>query len=156
MLFKTVRLIKETIMRYLAGFLLLVLASTSAIADHHALNLEARQPRSELEITSIQLGEDLSVITAEGASGEYGKVYITYYLSYDRDGSGGSYTMQGRGYVDANTLFSGSGAGRWFRDGHLVKMSGVVSISGGPQNLDVIVVDPLNRTLTADVYGLSN
>ena len=38
--------------------------------------------------------------------------------------------MQGRGYVDANTLFSGSGAGRWFRDGHLVRMSGVVSISG--------------------------
>ena len=64
--------------------------------------------------------------------------------------------MQGRGYVDANTLFSGSGAGRWVRDGHLVRMSGVVSISDGSQNLDVIVVDPLNRTLTADVYGLSN
>jgi hypothetical protein len=143
-------------MRFLTGLFILVIASTSAFADHHALNLEARQPRSDLEITSIQLGEDLSVITAEGASGEYGKVYITYYLSYDRDGSGGSYTMQGRGYVDANTLFSGSGAGRWFRDGHLVRMSGVVSISDGSQNLDVIVVDPLNRTLTADVFGLSN
>ena len=65
-------------MKYLTGLIFLVLASTSAFADHHALNLEARQPRSDLEITSIQLGEDLSVITAEGASGEYGKVYVTY------------------------------------------------------------------------------
>jgi hypothetical protein len=143
-------------MKFLTGLVLLVLASTNASADHHSLNLEARQPRSELEITSIQLGEELSVITAEDSSGEYGKVYITYYLSYDRDGLGGSYTMQGRGYVDANTLFSGSGAGRWIRDGHLVRMSGVVSISNGSQNLDVTVVDPLNRTLTTDVYGLSN
>ena len=143
-------------MRLLTGLILLVLTSTNVLADHHALSLEARQPRSELEITSIQLGEDLSVITAEGASGEYGRVYITYYLTYNRDGSGGSYTMQGRGYVDADTLFSGSGAGMWSRDGHLLKMSGVVSISDGSQNLDVSVVDPLNRTLTADVYGLSN
>ena len=139
----------------LFGFLFLAF-SNSAIADHHALNWEARQPRSELEITSIQLGEELSIITAEGDSGEYGRVYITYYLTYNRDGSGGSYTMQGRGYVNADTLFSGSAAGMWVRDGHLVKMSGVVSISDGSQNLDVIVVDPLNRTLTADVYGLSD
>ena len=141
--------------KVLFGFLFLVF-SNFAIADHHALNLEARQPRSNLEITSIQIGEDLSVITAEGASVEYGKVYATYYLSYDRDGSGGSYTVQGRGYVDANTLFSASGAGRWLRDGHLVRMSGVVSISDGSQNIDVIVIDPLNRMLTVDVYGLSN
>ncbi len=141
--------------KVLIGFLFLAF-SNFAIADHHALNLEERQPRSELEITSIQLGEDLSVITAEGASGEYGKVYVTYHLTYDRDGAGGAYTLQGRGYVDANTLFSGSGAGRWVRDGHLIRMSGVVSISGGSQNLDVIVLDPLSRTLTIDVYALSN
>jgi len=38
----------------------------------------------------------------------------------------------------------------------LVRMSGVVSISDGSQNIDVIVIDPLNRMLTVDVYGLSN
>ena len=143
-------------MKYLTGLIFLVLASTSAIADHHALNLEARQPRSDSEITSIQLGEDLSVLTTESTSGLYGKVYITYHMSYDRDGSGGSYKMQGRGYVDANTLFSGSGAGRWWRDGHLVRMAGVTSVSGGSQNLEIRVADLLNRTLTSDVYALSN
>ena len=143
-------------MRFLTGLILLVLTSTNAFADHHALNLEARQTRSELEITSIQLGEELSIVTAEGSSGEYGKVYITYYLSYDRDGLGGSYTMQGRGYVDTNTLFSGSGAGRLWRDGHLVRMTGVVAISDGSQNLEFAVVDPLNCKLTNGVYALKD
>ena len=141
--------------KVLIGFLFLAF-SNFAIADHHALNLEARQPRTQMNITSINLGEDLSVITAEGDTDGYGKVYVTYHLTYDRDGAGGTFTVQGRGYVDANTLFSGAGAGRWLRDGHLVRMSGVVSISGGSQNLDVIVVDPLSRTLTIDAYALSN
>ena len=72
---------------------------------------------------TLQIGEDLSIVSAEGATGEYGRAYITYHLSYDRDGSGGSFTMQGRGYVDADTVFAGSGAGMWTRDGHLLRMS---------------------------------
>ena len=130
--------------------------SNFAIADHHALNLEARQARSEADITSIQLGEDMSIITAEVTSGEYGKAYITYHLTYNREGSGGSFTMEGRGYVDVNTIFSGSGAGKWVRDGHLVKLTGVTTVSDGSQNLDVIVVDPLNRTMTVDAYALKD
>ena len=143
-------------MRYLAGFLLLALASTSAIADHHALNLEARQPRTEMNITSIDLGEDLSIITAEGDMDGYGKVYVSYHLTYNRDGSGGFFTGQGRGYIDENTMVSGSISGVWVRDGQLVRLTGVVSLSDGSQNLDVIVVDPLNRTMTTDAYGLKD
>ena len=143
-------------MRYLAGFVFLALATTTAFADHHALNLEARQPRAELDITSIQIGEDLSIVSAEGATGEYGRVYVTYHLTYNRDGSGGSFTMQGRGYVDADTVFSGSGAGMWTRGGHLIRMSAVTTISDGTQNLDVIVIDPLDRTLIAEVSALQN
>ena len=66
--------------------------SNFAIADHHALNLEARQPRAQMNITSINLGEDLSVITAEGDMDGYGKVYVSYHLTYNRDGSGGFYS----------------------------------------------------------------
>ena len=64
--------------------------------------------------------------------------------------------MQGRGYVDTDTIFSGSGAGRWTRDGHLVRLTQILTISDGSQNLDVIVIDPLNRTLIADLYALRN
>ena len=125
-----------------------------AFADHHSLTLEARQARTELTITSLDLGDEVSVITAEANMGEYGKTYVSYHLTYNRDGSGGYYTVQGRGYIDENTFFSGSGAGTRVRDGHLVVMTGIVDISDGSQNLDKIIVNPLERTLTLDVYAL--
>ena len=137
----------------LFGFVFLTF-SNFAIADHHALNLEARQPRTEMNITSIDLGEDLSIITAEGDMDGYGKVYVSYHLTYNRDGSGGFFTGQGRGYIDENTMVSGSISGVWVRDGQLVRLTGVVSLSDGSQNLDVIVVDPLNRTMIIDSYIL--
>ena len=139
----------------LFGFVFLTF-SNFAIADHHALNLEARQPRTEMNITSIDLGEDLSIITAEGDMDGYGKVYVSYHLTYNRDGSGGFFTGQGRGYIDENTMVSGSISGVWVRDGQLVRLTGVVSLSDGSQNLDVIVVDPLNRTMTTDAYRLKD
>ena len=40
-----------------------------------ALTLEERQPRTEMQITSVDLGDSESVITAEGNMGEYGRVY---------------------------------------------------------------------------------
>jgi hypothetical protein len=129
--------------------------SNFAIADHHALNLEARL-RAQMNITSINLGEDLSVITAEGNVDGYGKVYASYDLTHNRDGSGGFYSSQARSYSDENTMASGSSSGVWVRDGHLVRLTGVASLSGGLQNLDLIVIDPLNRTMTIDAYALKD
>ena len=36
------------------------------------------------------------------------------------------------------------------------KKTGVVSLSDGSQNLDVIVIDPLNRTMILDAYALKD
>ena len=130
--------------------------SNFAIADHHALNLEARQPRAEMNITSINLGEDLSVITAEGDMDGYGKVYASLSFNLQQRRIWWFYSGQGRGYIDENTMASGSFSGVWVRDGHLVRLTGVVSISDGSQNLDLIVVDPLNRTMTVDAYALKD
>ena len=141
-------------MNYIITIMLAMVMSSLAFADHHSLTLEARQARTELTITSLDLGDEVSVITAEADMGEYGKTYVSYHLTYNRDGSGGYYTVQGRGYIDENTFFSGSGAGTWVRDGHLVVMTGIVDISDGSQNLDKIIVNPLERTLTLDVYAL--
>ena len=47
-----------------------------------------------MQITSIDLGDE-SVITAEGNMAEYGRVYASYHLSYNRDSTGGTYTAQG-------------------------------------------------------------
>ena len=133
----------------------LLIFSSLSFADHHGLALEARQPRSELELTSITLDGDFTTINAEAQMGVYGRVYMTFILARNDTGGGGTYTFEGRGYVDEENTFSGTGVGVWNRDGvNLIIMEQLINISDGTINLDRIVLDPLNRTATLDVYAL--
>ncbi len=136
--------------------LVLLIFSTLSFADHHSLSLEARQPRTELELTSITLGGDVTTINAEAQMGVYGRVYMTFILSQNDAGTGGTYTFEGRGYVDEETVFSGTGVGVWNRvaDGSNFVMEQLINISDGTINFDRIVMDPLNRTATLDVYAV--
>ena len=136
--------------------LVLLIFSTLSFADHHSLSLEARQPRTELELTSITLGGDVTTINAEAQMGVYGRVYMTFILARNDAGTGGTYTFEGRGYVDEETVFSGTGVGVWNRvaDGSNFVMEQLINISDGTINFDRIVMDPLNRTATLDVYAV--
>jgi len=138
-----------------AIFLILTLAAPSfAIADHHALTLEATQAEMAWQITSIDLTSDESVITVERESDEGGRTYVSYHLSYDSNGNGGTYTANARGYVDANTITSAYAAGVWHRDGVLVVMDEIVSHSDGTKTVGRIRIDPLARTMTMVQYNL--
>ena len=123
-----------------------------SMADHHELSLEARQERTVMTVTSIEVGDELTVINAEGTMGEYGKVYASYKLSYDSSRNGGTYTAEGRGFIDANTMASGTAMGIWRREGSKVYMEELVNINDGTQNLGRIVFDALENTMIMDVY----
>ena len=120
-----------------------------------SITLEERQPRTDMEITSVDFGETETVLTAEGHMGEYGRVYASYHQSYTADRSGGTYTAQGRGYIDADTMASGAAVGVWRREGSLLHMDELVNINDGTQNLGKIVIDPIKKTMTMDVYVIS-
>jgi len=142
-------------MKKLSILLSALIFSNLSYADHHALALEARQERTEIELTSISLAGDSTTINAEAQMGVYGRVYMTFILASSESGSG-TYTFEGRGYVDEETVFSGTGVGIWNRDsdGITIIMEQLINISDGTINLDRIVMDPLNRTATLDVYAL--
>jgi len=142
-------------MKKLSILLSALIFSNLSFADHHALALEARQERTEIELTSISLAGDSTTINAEAQMGVYGRVYMTFILASSESGSG-TYTFEGRGYVDEETVFSGTGVGIWNRDsdGITIIMEQLINISDGTINLDRIIMDPLNRTATLDVYAL--
>ena len=58
----------------------LMIGTSHALADDHAntLNLELRQPVSNMEVPSIHFHEDETTISAQGDMGAYGKVYASY------------------------------------------------------------------------------
>ena len=139
--------------RLLALVSVLMLSGLS-YADHHAVSMEARQPTSELDMTSITVGDDFTVINAETQTSVYGRVYMTFTLAYNAEGDGGTYTFQGRAYVDEETAVSGSGVGIWNRDGLNLSMQQLINVSDGTINFDKITLDPLQMTGTLDVYAL--
>ena len=44
---------------------------------NHGLALAERQPAAVMNVTSVNLGAEVSTITAEGKMGQYDKVYAT-------------------------------------------------------------------------------
>ena len=141
-------------MTRLLALVSVLMLSGFSYADHHALALEARQPTSELELTSVTNGADFAVITAESQTSVYGRVYMTFTLAYNAEGDGGTYTFEGRAYVDEETAVSGTGVGVWSRDGLNISMHQLINVSDGTINFDKVIFDPLNRTGTIDVYAL--
>ena len=62
----------------LLTFISVLMLSSFSYADHHAVSMEARQPTSEVNMTSITVGDDATIINAEVQTGTYGRVYDVY------------------------------------------------------------------------------
>ncbi|MGA0151625.1 MAG: hypothetical protein ACO3JR_08085, partial [Luminiphilus sp.] len=68
----------------------LILLTPLAFADGHSdLGLEKRQPDAAMNVTSVDLGQEVTTVSAEGDMQGYGKVYVTYRLSYNAARTGG-------------------------------------------------------------------
>ena len=105
-------------------------------------------------MTSITVGDNSTVINLEMRFAIYSRAYMTFILSYNAEGNGGTYTLQGRAYLDEETAASGSSAGLWNRDGTNISMHQLVNFLGGTIDLDIITIDPLSGTGTHIVYAL--
>ena len=132
----------------------LMLVAPLALADGHGdLGLEKRQPDTAMNVTSVVLGQDVTAVSAEGDMEGYGKVYVTYELSYNAARNGGTVDGQGRGFTP-DGYASGRFQGFWELVDGVVVMRNVVNITNGQMNLDVIKFNPLTRELVVQAYVL--
>ena len=132
----------------------LILLTPLAFADGHSdLGLEKRQPDAAMNVTSVDLGQEVTTVSAEGDMQGYGKVYVTYRLSYNAARTGGTVDGQGRGFTPEGYA-SGRFQGFWELVDGVVVMRNVVNITNGQMNLDVIKFNPLTRDLVVQAYIL--
>ena len=130
----------------------LMMVAPLALADGHGdLGLEKRQPDTPMNVTSVVLGQDVTSVSAEGDMEGYGKVYVTYDLSYNAARNGGTVDGQGRGFTP-DGYASGRFQGFWELVDGVVVMRNVVNITNGQMNLDVIKFNPLTRELVVQAY----
>ena len=139
---------KQWVMAFFCCVAPLVLA-----VGHGELGLEKRQPDAPMTVTSVTLGQETTAISAQGDMEGYGKVYVTYHLSYNADRSGGTVDGQGRGFTEAGVA-SGRFQGFWELVDGVVIMRNVVSITDNTMNLDVIEFNPLTEELRVKAYIL--
>ncbi len=127
------------------------LLSVGALAD--PLALEKRQPDTAMNVTSLELGDDESVINAEGDMGVYGRVYVTFRLAYDEGRRSGTVYGSGRGAM-GNDIAIGNFSGRWEVIDGTVTMRHVVALNDGTFNLDIVTFRPVDRKLIIKAYVL--
>ena len=141
-------------MKTLLIAMMLLALSHAAVGDDHAskLILEKRQADSVMTVTNVDLGDEVTTISAKGKLGVYGTVYVTYNLTYNADRASGFVTGQGRGAVDKDTVAAGAFRGIWTREGSIVKIRQMVQISDGSQNMDIIDIDMLKDTFVIKAY----
>jgi hypothetical protein len=138
-------------MKYLIFSIVTSLLSLTAHAD--PLPLEKRQPDTVMNITSLTLGDEESVINAEGDMGVYGRVYVTFRLTYDEDRASGTVYGSGRGAA-GNDIAVGNFSGRWEVIDGTVTMRHVVALNDGTFNLDIVTFRPVDRELVVRAYVL--
>ena len=132
----------------------LMMVAPLTFADGHGdLGLDKRQPDTAMNVTSVVLGQDVTTVSAEGDMEGYGKVYVTYDLSYNAARNGGTVDGQGRGFTP-DGYASGRFQGFWELVDGVVVMRSVVNITNGQMNLDVIKFNPLTRELVVQAYVL--
>ena len=143
-------------MKTLLIAMMLLALSHAAVGDDHAskLTLEKRQADSVMTVTNVDLGDEVTTISAKGKMGVYGTVYVTYNLTYNADRASGFVTGQGRGAVDKDTVAAGAFRGIWTREGSIVKIRQMVQISDGSQNMDIIDIDMLKDTFVIKAYNV--
>ena len=141
-------------MKILLIAMMLLALSHAAVGDNHAskLTLEKRQADSVMTVINVDLGDEVTTISAKGKMGVYGTVYVTYNLTYNADRASGFVTGQGRGAVDKDTVAAGAFRGIWTREGSIVKIRQMVQISDGGQNMDIIDIDMLKDTFVIKAY----
>jgi hypothetical protein len=150
---KAIHIVKKEInpMKYLIFSIVTSLLSLTANAD--PLPLEKRQPDTVMNITSLTLGDEESVINAEGDMGVYGRVYVTFRLTYDEDRASGTVYGSGRGAA-GNDIAVGNFSGRWEVIDGTVTMRHVVALNDGTFNLDIVTFRPVDRELVVRAYVL--
>lgn len=141
-------------MKRVALALLGLLIPTLVVAEQQDLSFVPRQAQATMTVTSVVIGAEQTHISAEGAMGAYGKVYVTYHLHRDGSATQGSVSGAGRGFIDADTMASGTFRGAWRREGSRIYMTNVVNLSDGSQNLDMIEFDGRDNTISVRAYVL--
>ncbi len=118
------------------------------------MELTMRQDPVVATVTSTEVRDDGSTISAKAEMGRYGMVRFTINLESSGDRLGGKAFGGGRGALEDGSFVSGTFSGRWRREGTQLVVNGIDEVSNGDMSLIVFNLDARGDEVTVTHYAL--
>ena len=119
------------------------------------MELVQRQDPVVAEITSAEMRDDGTTISAKAEMGRYGMVRFTLNLESSGERLGGKAYGSGRGALEDGSYVSGTFSGRWRREGTYVVVHGIDEVTNGDMSLIVFRFDARGNEVTVTHYALN-
>tara|TARA_B100000579_G_scaffold223775_1_gene183131 strand:- start:351 stop:707 length:357 start_codon:yes stop_codon:yes gene_type:complete len=108
---------------------------------------------SVMDITSVIINEDSSMICFEGTVGKYGRVYANHtYIPNGTSKDAGKFYGEARTIMEDGTMVSASLQGVFRRSGGKISILSLDDASNGDQNYVRIEIDLLEKKSKVSVY----
>ena len=118
------------------------------------MELEQRQETVVASITSMEVRDDGTTLSAQSAMGRYGMVRFTLNLESSGDRTEGKAHGAGRGALEDGSYLSGTFSGRWRREGTEVVVYGIDEVTNGDISLLVFRLDARGDEVSVTHYAL--
>jgi hypothetical protein len=107
-----------------------------------------------MDITSVIINDDSSMVCFEGNVGKYGRVFANHtYIPSTASKNSGKFYGEARTIMEDGTMVSASLQGVFRRDGGKINVLSLDDASNGDQNYVTIEIDLLEKKSTVSVYN---
>ena len=117
------------------------------------MKLGQRQDTVIASVTSREVLDDGTTISAQSEMGRYGMVRFTINLESSGDRTGGKAYGGGRGALEDGSFLSGTFSGRWRREGTEVVVYGIDEVSNGDMSMLIFRLDARGNDVSVTHYA---
>ena len=136
-------------------FFTFIIITFFTISNLNAFDISKKPSQATFDVTSWKAGGGYSVITSEGFVDGYGKVYLTHkFKANSGEALTGDFTGAARAITKAGDMAFASLQGVWKREGKILTIHTLDSLTDGTANYAKGTFDLYEGTLKFDVFAI--
>ena len=143
------------LLTYKPYFFTFIIITFFAISNLNAFDINKKPSKGNFDVTSWKAGGGYSVITSQGFVDGYGKVYLTHkFKANSGEALTGDFTGAARAITKAGDMAFASLQGVWKREGKILTIHTLDSLTDGTANYAKGTFDLYEGTLKFDVFAI--
>tara|TARA_B100000282_G_C31732567_1_gene491737 strand:+ start:1640 stop:2086 length:447 start_codon:yes stop_codon:yes gene_type:complete len=140
---------------YKPYFFTFIIITFFTISNLNAFDISKKPSKGNFDVTSWKAGGGYSVITSQGFVDGYGKVYLTHkFKANSGEALTGDFTGAARAITKAGDMAFASLQGVWKREGKILTIHTLDSLTDGTANYAKGTFDLYEGTLKFDVFAI--